>query len=292
MGARRPDALRAFHRRGDPASSAPARPAARSDGQVGYDSYVERVVLIDPDSGAMRAITPASFYAFEYDWSPDAREIAYTSAPPPGDNSSYHARLYAVSAATGAVREIYRPHLQIAVPRWSPDGRTIAFIEGLMSDKGSTGGDIWTVPSAGGAARNLTPGRKGSPAWVKWLPHAGQILFCELLDGGTSVSTVDVATGKSIERWRDLGDDRLRRGSPQPQDDRCPRAVGGRERWKPPRVIRSSPGAPAGNMDGPDRKLAPAHGDQPRREAALGPGGESPLAQRRGDGGGIFSSIR
>ena len=52
--------------------------------------------------------------------------------------------------------------LQIAVPRWSPDGKTIAFIGGLMSDQGSTGGDVWTVSAEGGEPRNLTSGRPTS----------------------------------------------------------------------------------------------------------------------------------
>ena len=34
----------------------------------------------------------------------------------------------------------------------------MVFIGGLMSDEGSTGGDIFQVPAGGGAARNLTPG--------------------------------------------------------------------------------------------------------------------------------------
>jgi hypothetical protein len=43
--------------------------------------------------------------------------------------------------------------VQIAVPRWSPDGKKIAFIGGLMSDQGSTGGDVWIVSAAEAASR-------------------------------------------------------------------------------------------------------------------------------------------
>ena len=175
------------------------------DGEVSFDTYVERVVLVDPAGAGTRAITPAGQFAYEYDWSPDSREIAYTAAPAPGDNNWYHARLYAVGAATGRVREIYRPTIQIAVPRWSPDGQTIAFIGGLMSDKGSTGGDIWTVPASFGEARILSAGRKSSPTWFKWLPRIRRMLVCEFVDGGTAVATMDPATGIFTERWRDLG---------------------------------------------------------------------------------------
>ena len=56
---------------------------------------------------------------------------------------------------SGEVREIYKPKLQIADPRVSPDGKNVAFIEGLMSDEGSTGGDVYVVPVKGGAAHEI-----------------------------------------------------------------------------------------------------------------------------------------
>jgi dipeptidyl aminopeptidase/acylaminoacyl peptidase len=74
--------------------------------------------------------------------------------------------------------------LQIAVPRWSPDGKVIAFIGGLMSDQGSTGGDVWIVPAAGGAPRNLTPNRPTSPAWIEW--GDDEYLFVSEFAGGNS----------------------------------------------------------------------------------------------------------
>ena len=61
--------------------------------------------------------------------------------------------------------------LQIAVPRWSPDGKQIAFIGGLMSDQGSTGGDLYVIPakahcSLGGEPKDLTPDRAASVAFI------------------------------------------------------------------------------------------------------------------------------
>ena len=47
--------------------------------------------------------------------------------------------------------------LQIAVPRWSPDGKRVALIGGLMSDQGSTGGDVWVVASNGRASPSTSP---------------------------------------------------------------------------------------------------------------------------------------
>ena len=74
--------------------------------------------------------------------------------------------------------------LQMAVPRWSPDGKSIAFIGGLMSDQGSTGGDVWLLPSSAGELRDLTPGTHTTPAWIQWADDAD--IFVSEIAGGNS----------------------------------------------------------------------------------------------------------
>ena len=57
------------------------------------------------------------------------------------------------------------------MPRVSPDGRIVAHISGLMSDFGSIGGDVWTVPITGGDPVNVTKGQPvtfTSLAWTRW----------------------------------------------------------------------------------------------------------------------------
>jgi dipeptidyl aminopeptidase/acylaminoacyl peptidase len=117
-------------------------------------------------------------YAYEFDWSPDGRRIAYTAAQPPGDSNWWIAKLYVQpaqpdAAATLLVDPTNRSSgslhgLQIALPRWSPEGSRIAFIGGLMSDQGATGGDIYAVPASGGTLTNLTPDIHVTPSWLSW----------------------------------------------------------------------------------------------------------------------------
>ncbi len=54
------------------------------------------------------------------------------------------------------------------MPRVSPDGRTVAVIGGLMSDFGSVGGDLYTVPLAGGTPVDVTPGMKSTVRSLYW----------------------------------------------------------------------------------------------------------------------------
>ena len=136
-------------------------------GVVASQIHLQRLALVNPATGAPRVISPDGMHVYECDWSPDGKELAYLAAPGPGDDNWYVAELYAVDAQSRAVRHILKPSMQVANVRWSPDGKTIAFIGGLMSDEGSTGGDIYALPAAGGAVQDLTPQRKSSPNWFR-----------------------------------------------------------------------------------------------------------------------------
>ncbi len=150
-------------------------------GVIGADHVeIQRVASLLVASGEMREITPDSLHAYEFDWAPDSRRIAYIAAPPPGEDNWWVAQLYTQALSDGPPRSIFNPGaagpapgslkgLQIALPRWSPDGSEIAFIGGLMSDQGVTGGDLYTLPSAGGPAQDITAGRKATPVWFRWM---------------------------------------------------------------------------------------------------------------------------
>jgi dipeptidyl aminopeptidase/acylaminoacyl peptidase len=86
------------------------------------------------------------------------------------------------------------PREQIATPRVSPDGRTVAFIAGLMSDFGSTGGEVYTVPLDGGRALDVTPNLKASATSLRW-GCGGELLVTLLAADQTEIATL--GTGRS-----------------------------------------------------------------------------------------------
>src|SRR6266446_4958434 len=172
--------------------------------------FEQRLALVDVATGQPAAagkltqITPADTYIYEYNWSPDGKRFVVSSAPGNGDNNWWISELPTFDAATGLMKSIYKPKLQIANPVWSPDGKQIAFIEGLMSDEGLTGGDIYTISSDGGEAKNLTKDMKASAAWLGWLPDK-KILFSDFVGGSSAIATLDPATGKIEQRWTGEG---------------------------------------------------------------------------------------
>jgi dipeptidyl aminopeptidase/acylaminoacyl peptidase len=170
-------------------------------GEIKDAFFEQRLALIDVATGKFRQISPADTYIYEYDWSPDGTRFVVTSALGNGDDNWYIAELSILDAATGLMKFIYKPHLQIARPAWSPDGEKIAFIEGLMSDEPSVGGDVFVIPAKGGKATNLTPERKSSSSWLTWT-HEGKILFAEFAEADSSIALLDPTNSSVLNLYR------------------------------------------------------------------------------------------
>jgi dipeptidyl aminopeptidase/acylaminoacyl peptidase len=202
-------------------------------GVIGEDGVeVQRVygVSVTSTSGTGGFITPTNLHVYEFDWSPKSNEVAFIAANPPGENNWWVAKLYKGAVLTngnGQVTDntgvtdtmemppsvIFDPNttksalhgLQIAVPRYSPDGKKIALIAGLMSDQGSTGGDLWLVNADGkGAPTDITPGIDGTPCFEAWI-NDKEVGFVEDRRGHTRLVDWNPDTKKEIVAT-DLGE--------------------------------------------------------------------------------------
>ncbi len=174
---------------------------ARDSGVVGEIIEEQRIAVADLASGAIREVSPHDLYVYDYDWAPDGRSFAAEAAKGSGTNNYWVAELYVVEAGTGHTRSIWKPALQIACPRFAPDGSSIAVIHGIMSDEGSTGGDVWTVPVAGGAPANLTPEMKASATALFWKP-SGELVFSEAVDGEQGVAALEAGKHSLRTLWK------------------------------------------------------------------------------------------
>jgi dipeptidyl aminopeptidase/acylaminoacyl peptidase len=185
---------------GMPRIAGPLQPMTPLSGVIDQKIFEQRIATVDLLTDHLTQVTPADLYVYEYDWTPDGQAWAVSAAHGSGDANWWVARLYLVNAQTGGMHEIYQPKLQIADPRVSPDGKNVAFIEGLMSDEGSTGGDIYVVPIAGGAARNLTPNIKSSPSAIAWTAP-DRITFAQNVEGNSGFGSVSAKSGAIQTLW-------------------------------------------------------------------------------------------
>jgi dipeptidyl aminopeptidase/acylaminoacyl peptidase len=185
---------------GIPRIAGPLEPMTPLSGVIDEKNYEQRIATIDLATDHLTQRTPADVYVYEYEWTPDGESWVATAAHGAGDAHWYIARLYLVQAQTGEMREIYKPKLQMAGQRISPDGKNVALIEGLMSDEGSTGGDIYVVPITGGPARNLTPNLKSSPSALAWTAP-DRIIFAQNIDGNAGFGSVSLQGGAVQSVW-------------------------------------------------------------------------------------------
>jgi len=151
--------------------SGATQPGVRLVGEIGEKNDEQRLAVFGLTGTTVtdvKPVSPADRYVYEYSWTPDGAGFVATTALGNGDNNWWVATLDTIDAATGSVRNIARPNTQINAPRVSPDGKTVAYIGGLMSDFGSVGGDVWTVPFAGGNPVDATRDEKASVTSLAW----------------------------------------------------------------------------------------------------------------------------
>lgn len=170
-------------------------------GVIGGAIHNQRLTIVDAVSGVAKQVSPADLNVYEYDWSPDGHTFALSAAPGPGDNNWWIAQLYTMPADSGKMTAIFKPATQIALPRWSPDGTKIGFIQGLMSDEGFTGGEVYTVSPKGGEAVDHTPDRKSSVSSIEWT-GLDKMLLTEVAGGGSAITSLEVSSGRTERLWQ------------------------------------------------------------------------------------------
>ncbi len=103
----------------------PTQATAPESGVIASKIVEQRLAIVTVSTGAVRSISPADMYVYEFDWSPDSKNLAYLAAPGDGDDNWFIAELYAIDAESGAVRHILKPSMQVAnvqmVARWQDD---------------------------------------------------------------------------------------------------------------------------------------------------------------------------
>ena len=171
-------------------------------GDLNEPTPEQRIAILEGNS--LRWVSPADLFVYEYDWRPHGKGFVATAAPGDGDNNWWTAKLYAFAIDESGGSVLYSPkdiRQQIATPRVSRDGRTVAFIAGIMSDFGSTGGDVYTLSFDGGHVINITPGMFASASSLGWSCNGH--LLVQLL-AGDQAEVVDLGAGHQPETPRIL----------------------------------------------------------------------------------------
>lgn len=130
------------------------------DGSGLWNGQYTHVYVINATGGQARPLTRGDYDHQSPQFSPDGKRIAFLSnRMPDPDRNLENADIYTVPVSGGRAKKVTTRQGPILNYSWSPDGRTFAYIGHL----GKTGEwdlrnrHVWTIPAAGGRARDLTP---------------------------------------------------------------------------------------------------------------------------------------
>lgn len=165
----------------------------RTAGEIGTTNDVQRIATVSL-AGTLHFASPADLYVYEFDEAGDG--FVGTGAHGNGDNNWWVARLYHFDPKTATARELYKPasiQQQIASPQVSRDGKLLAFVGGIMSDFGSTGGDIYVyrLDDTSGRAIDVTPNIPASATALAWDCDRDRLFFTELQGDRSGIATID-----------------------------------------------------------------------------------------------------
>ncbi len=119
---------------------------------VDKDDKHARVWLVDLASRKPRQLTSAPWRTRELAWTADGKLIVTATNHPESDRNTD--RIYLLDPANPKLQEIAAPQGPFGNVRVSPDGKLIAYLAARVD--GPTPHDLYLLPVAGGASRNLT----------------------------------------------------------------------------------------------------------------------------------------
>ena len=151
------------------------------------DQRIKRLAIMDPDGANFRYLTDGSSIVLAPRFSPNAREVLYTSY------ESGVPQVNLMNVDSGSIRPIGGLSGMSFAPRFSPDGTRVVLSQ---ADGGNT--DIYVVDLASGSRTRLTsnPAIDTAPSFS---PDGNQIVF-ESDRGGSQQIYVMPATGGEARR--------------------------------------------------------------------------------------------
>ena len=148
-------------------------------------------IFIAPAAGgAARRVTDSLARDYDFDWSPDSRLLAFVSERDANQD------VHILDVATGVSRRLTTSTEPESSPQFSPDGISLAFI------RGNSGGEVVTVPPAGGPEKVVVRGPFLSTA--RWSPDSRWLAYSKRTEAAVTnvyVSPADGGAEINVSRW-------------------------------------------------------------------------------------------
>ncbi len=149
--------------------------------------------LAEPVTGTQRTKSK-EFTIGGFEWSPDARQIAFSATINTDLINGSTADIYTLDLATNTTKKLVTQPGPDNGPRWSPDGKQIVFSSAMGNPKFfHSNSRLAIVAAEGGTPRSLTDAFDEQPGFVEW--NADGIYFSGLQKTASHLFRVDPNSG-------------------------------------------------------------------------------------------------
>lgn len=174
------------------------RYAFKRDGDGYLDRRRDHVWVVDVATRQATQITTGDFDDRQVRWSPDGKQLAFTSERNDGDPDRFNnSDLFVVDATPGATpRKLTSWRGPDASPVWSPDGSRIAYLQGSEPELSAYAQNtIAIVPSSGGTIQLVAAALDRDVTQLTWTADGKALRFLLGDDRAQHLAQVDLASG-------------------------------------------------------------------------------------------------
>jgi dipeptidyl aminopeptidase/acylaminoacyl peptidase len=164
----------------------------------------QHLYLFDVATRRLVNITPGVYDEYLPSWSPDSKQLVFSSKRGPDPDRHDNFDLFIIDAQPGATaRALLNTDVPESAPNygsrpaWSPDGKQIAFVQGGPKEQLVYAlHQLMVVPVSGGSARPLTAGLDRNTTQPQWSADGKSIYFLLEDDRAESLMRVPAVGGK------------------------------------------------------------------------------------------------
>ncbi|HEX7051167.1 MAG TPA: S9 family peptidase [Longimicrobiales bacterium] len=147
--------------------------------RVGFtEAGYEHIFIVPADGGTPRQITSGDWDHNGVEWTPDGREILFTSLRVPDAEYQWReSEIYAVDVATGRIRQLTTRHGPDRGPVVSPDGRLVAYTGYDWTDDTYIESKLYVMEIDGSNPRRIAKNLDRSPSGIRWAEDGSGVYF-------------------------------------------------------------------------------------------------------------------